>query len=165
MAKSKFLPVIKSRKPFKIVTIDLSSAQNSTGGLSGNHHSRPHLTRQEADWNCLQKSWQGAECASLQICSAVCSPPPEHWASSSPSLPSHAQPACRPQFHAGTTELDPHPGEPKGVRWSSVLALSSCVTSTQHIWEALPAVFHFICTLGDGYVRLFAGFLFDYLGP
>ena len=49
MAKSKFLPVIKSRKPFKIVTIDLSSAQNSTGGLSGNHHSRPHLTRQEAD--------------------------------------------------------------------------------------------------------------------
>ena len=56
-------------------------------------------------------------------------------------------PACWPQFRAGTAEQDPHPGEPKGMRWSSALALSSHVTSTQHIWEALLAIFHFICTL------------------
>ena len=158
MANSKFLLVIKSRKHFKIVTIDWSSAQSSTGGLSGNHHSRPHSTHREAGWNCLRKSWQGAECASLQICSAARSPPPKRWASRLPLCLPVPGPACWPQFRAGTAEQDPHPGEPKGMRWSSALALSSHVTSIQHIWEALSAIFHFICTLRGWLCEVFCWF-------
>ena len=53
-------------------------------------------------------------------------------------------PSSLTQLNACMAEQDQHPGEPKGMRLSSVLSLSRHVTFTEHILEALLAVFHFI---------------------
>ena len=166
MAKSKFLPVIKSRKPFKIVTIDLSSAQNSLPAVS------QVIITAVLTWHVRRLTEiacrkAGKEQSALPFRSAPLS------AARPRSTGRPRLPLCLPvpSLPADLSSVRAPPswtlilGSPKvwggALFWLFLAVWPPLSTSEKRCRPSFTSSVHW----GDGYVRLFAGFLLDYLGP